>query len=97
MGVANTSTMGLPMQGIRFACLVAVLFAACLAGCDDPVSQKRIRMREERVQSFWEGRAGQMRQGARRINEVGPTMEKWWRQDVELFEHRRRIVGDYIW
>ena len=80
--------------------LISAIFIACLgisAGCSDPHSQHRIKMREESMRGLAGDIQALERHRSQRLNEMGPQIKKWWKQDVDLWQERAPTVGDYVW
>jgi len=74
-----------------------VLGVMALTGCNDPYSQRRLRLREEQTRTL----VGQIEQiekhRSQRLREMEPTLQRWWRYDCELWQRRSPTIGDYIW
>ena len=68
-----------------------------LGGCNDPYSQRRIRIRLENMSELAQDIAHSEEIHARRMNEAIETVQKWWRTDTERFNRRLPTVGDYVW
>jgi hypothetical protein len=68
-----------------------------LAGCSDPASSRRIARRNAALQETHRGIERSEQRRARRLGEMGPTLEKWHRQDEERFREVLATVGDYVW
>ena len=76
---------------------ISLLILLCAAGgCLDRYSQRRIQMREDSMRGL-AGDIGKLEQHRReRLREVGPSIKKWWHDDVDLWRQRAPTVGDYI-
>ena len=82
----------------RALCVLAFcVVVAGPAGCSDPASQRRIQIRQQHLADQAAGAARQEQHAEERLREVGPTVQHWWRDDVELFNQRMATIGDYVW
>jgi len=72
------------------------LVISLLAGCSDPYSQQRIRMRWENFAETAAGIRNREDDGTRRLREAGETIDAWWQDDCRRFEERLPTVGDYV-
>lgn len=79
---------------LSWAVVLASLFAAA---CNDPYSRNRIARREENLREFSGDVQNSEARRAKRLGEVGETLERWWARDSARFERRWPTVGDYIW
>lgn len=82
---------------IKFVGVVVLLAGAFAAGCNDPYSRNRIARREENLREFSGDVQNAEARRAKRLNEAGETLQRWWVRDSERFERRWPTVGDYIW
>jgi hypothetical protein len=81
----------------RLVTLSIALFLCAVLGCSDRYSQHRIKMREDHMRSL-AGDVGKLEKDRRaRLREVGPSLKKWWHDDVTLFQERAPTAGDYIY
>ncbi len=78
-------------------CGWALALAACLVGCNDPYSQRRIERRWAHFDETAEASIRREEDGTRRMEEARKTLEKWWRADCERFDRKAPTVGDYVW
>ena len=74
-------------------CLLAFL----LAGCNDPSSERRIRIRTEHLNQTVSDIVRREQSGVQRLDEAEQTFKKWWKSDTERFQRHAATIGDYIW
>ena len=90
--------MSPPIGLRRSICLAATAAVAFgLAGCNDPYSERRIRLRMSHLNSTAYDIQHREEAGVQRLDEAGRTIEKWWKMDSERFQQRVESIGDYIW
>ncbi|HVP12386.1 MAG TPA: hypothetical protein VMV94_14515 [Phycisphaerae bacterium] len=77
--------------------IISIALLCMVAGCLDPYSRRRIEMREENMRDLASGIAKEETHRRERLQEVAPSLRKWWHQDVDLYETRAKTAGDYIW
>ena len=78
------------------SCLFSVTLCLSVA-CQDSHSARRIELRNARNLQFARDLSDLERRHSQRLIEARAQLRDWWERDVARFNHRREIVGDYLW
>ena len=74
-----------------------MIVTSMAGGCDDPYSQHRIQRHTTHLNQTAYDIQQREESGARRMDEAGKALQKWWRSDCERFQRKAATIGDYIW
>ncbi len=81
----------------QVAAVTLALLVTIAAGCNDPYSQRRVRMREDALRNQANGFVTQEEHNAERWRNEIPAIRDQWNRDKDLFQQRAPAVGDYAW
>ncbi len=81
-----------------FFLFLALIGITNLTGCaDDPPSQRRIQIRETRLNANVSDIKKREEDCDRRLREKDEDLRKWSQQNSDRFNERCKIIGDYFW
>ncbi len=77
--------------------IATVCLALCAPACNDPYSTRRIKRRNDHVNTTLHDFSKREASGHQRVDEARQTLDKWNKLETDRFNKRILTVGDYVW